>query len=159
MQEHEENQMGFVFFASLRWCVTLFAVFVVCGDVAAAHHGTQAFDITKTLTLRGTIVNVEYVNPHVVLTLDVRKDGSPVERWQIALAPPSAMVRKGVARDAIKEGAVMSVTGYAATTVMAIRFTAIEFTLPDGRTFVTGNASFRPLDPNGGLQELTIHKK
>jgi hypothetical protein len=123
----------------------IFVVFVVCGGVAAAHHGTQPFDITKTLTLRGAIVDVEYVNPHVELLLDVRNDKGATERWTIALSPPSAMVRKGVARDAIKRGAMMSVTGYASTTT-ARTFTAIEFTLPDGRSFATSNAAFNPLD-------------
>ena len=62
------------------------------------------------------------------------------------------MVRKGVARDAIKEGATMSVTGYVATTTMRVRFTATEFTLPDGRTFTTGNANFNPIDTRFPIQ-------
>ena len=138
-------------------CFAVFVVFVVSCGVAAAHHGTQAFDITKTLTLRGTIVEVEYVNPHVELRLDVLKDDRAKEQWTIALSPPSAMVRKGVARDAIKRGAVMSVTGYASTTIARL-LTAIEFTLPDGRSFATGNASFTPIDSPFPVQLPAVKK-
>ena len=68
------------------------------------------------------------------------------------------MIRKGIKRDAIKEGAVMSATGYVATTAMAIRFTALEFTLPDGRSFATSNAAFNPLDTSFPRQ-LPVQKK
>ena len=142
---------------AVRGFLAIFVVFVVSGAVAAAHHGTQAFDITKTRTLRGTIVDVEYVNPHVELLLEVRNDKGATERWTVALSPPSAMVRKGVARDAIKRGAMMSVTGYASTTT-ARTCTAIEFTLPDGRSFATNNASFNPLDTSFPRQ-LPVQQK
>ena len=65
-----------------------------------------------------------------------------------ALSPPNAMIRKGIARDAIKKGDTMSATGYSSTT-LARTLTATEFTLPDGRTFTTGNASFRPNEATG----------
>ena len=125
---------------------------------AVAHHGVGGFDTTKPVTLRGTVTRTEWVNPHVVLTLDVRKDNGPAEQWRIALSPPSVMVRKGIARDSIKEGATMGVTGYATTTTMLVRLTATEFTLPDGRVFATGNASFRPLDTSFP-RELPVQKK
>ena len=150
-RNHEEHEVP------LKLIVMIFVVFVVSCGVAVAHHGTQAFDITKTLTLRGTIMNVEYINPHVELRLDVRSDKGATEQWTIALSPPSAMVRKGVARDAITRGAIMSVTGYAATTA-ARTFTAIEFTLPDGRSFATSNAAFNPLDTSFPRQ-LPVQKK
>lgn len=139
----------------LKACLLLL---VITAAPAAAHHGIGSFDITKTVTLRGTVAKIEWTNPHVVLTLDVRKDNGSMEQWLIALSPPSVMMRKGLTRDAIKEGAAMSVTGYVATTAMAIRFTATEFTLPDGRTFITGNPNFRPLDSRS-LKEFTIQKK
>jgi len=150
-RNHDEHDVP------LKLIFTIFVAFVVACGVAVAHHGTQAFDITKTLTLRGTIVNVEYINPHVELRLDVRNDKGVTEQWTIALSPPSPMVRKGVARDAITRGEMMSVTGYAATTT-ARTFTALEFTLPDGRSFATSNAAFNPLDTSFPRQ-LPVLKK
>ena len=125
----------------------------------AAHHGVGGFDTTKPVTLRGTVANAEWINPHVVLTLDVRKADGSLEQWTIALSPPNAMIRKEIARDAIKKGDVMSATGYVSvSTTIAVRFTANEFTLPDGRTFTTGNANFKPID-NRSLIRIPVPKK
>ena len=54
------------------------AVLVVLGLLAAAgsawaHHSLQSeYDIEKSITLKGTITRVEWVNPHVYLYLDVK---------------------------------------------------------------------------------------
>ena len=129
--------------------IKLFSLLFVLATAgpAVAHHGVGGFDTRKPVTLRGTVAKTEWVNPHFVLVLDVRKADGSVERWTIALSPPNAMVRKKIPRDSIKTGEVMSVTGYVSTsTTIAVRFTATEFTLPDGRSFATSNAAFNPLD-------------
>jgi hypothetical protein len=79
---------------------------------AHAHHGFGAFDRTKPLTLTGVVKSVEWINPHVIVYLDVKGDGGKVETWAIQTAPPNLLVRQGVTRDALKPGAVFTLTGY-----------------------------------------------
>ena len=79
---------------------------------AYAHHGFGAFDRTKPLSLTGVVKRVEWVNPHVIVYLDVKGDRGKVETWAIQTAPPHLLVRSGVTRDALNPGAVFTLTGY-----------------------------------------------
>jgi len=79
---------------------------------AHAHHGFGAFDRTKPLTLTGVVKSVEWINPHVIVYLDVKGDGGKVEAWAIQTGPPNVLVRMGMTREALKPGAVFTLTGY-----------------------------------------------
>jgi Family of unknown function (DUF6152) len=79
---------------------------------AHAHHGFRAFDRTKPLTLTGVVKSAEWINPHVIVYLDVKGDGGKVETWAIQTGPPNVLVRLGVTREALKPGAVFTLTGY-----------------------------------------------
>jgi hypothetical protein len=92
--------------AGLTWALTLLAVVW-----AHAHHGFGAFDRTTPLTLTGVVKSVEWINPHVIVYLDVKR-GREVETWAIQTAPPNILVRSGIARDALKPGVGFTATGY-----------------------------------------------
>ena len=47
----------------------------VLSGPALAHHGGAAFDQTQTLTFSGTVTQLEFANPHVLVYFDVTKDG------------------------------------------------------------------------------------
>ena len=79
---------------------------------AQAHHGFGAFERTKSVTLTGIVKSVEWVNPHVIVYLDVKGGGGKVETWAIQTAPPNLLVRSGVTRDALKPGVGFTATGY-----------------------------------------------
>lgn len=75
---------------------------------AMAHHGWSEYDASKPLTVTGEIKAAGYEHPHGHITLAV-----PGRTWQVVLAPPSRMERRGLARDALKPGTQVTVTGYA----------------------------------------------
>ena len=75
---------------------------------AAAHHGWSEYDASKPLTVTGAIKESGYEHPHGHLSLE-----TPGKAWQVILAPPSRMERRGLARDALKPGTQVTVTGYA----------------------------------------------
>ena len=54
----------------LSFVLALIAALAV-GAPAFAHHGGAAFDQTKTQTLQGTVTQLDFVNPHVVVWFDV----------------------------------------------------------------------------------------
>ena len=58
-----------------------FAVVVLCGNAASAHHNmTALFDFNDRVTLTGTLTKVDWRNPHTYLTIDVKNSGK-IESW------------------------------------------------------------------------------
>ena len=90
----------------------MLTVMLLAGAWAYAHHGFGAFDRTKPVSLTGIVKKVEWINPHVIVYVDVKADGEKVETWAIQTAPPNLLVRSGVPRDELVPGAVFTVTGY-----------------------------------------------
>ena len=80
---------------------TTFAVIVALGASLAAapllaHHAfSSEFDINKPLTLKGTLVKWEMINPHSWFHLEVKQpDGTTVE-WMIKGGSPNTLIRQG----------------------------------------------------------------
>jgi hypothetical protein len=86
-----------------------FAVFAVVAaglSQVAAHHSASMFDFTKTQTLKGKVVELRWVNPHVTLTLtgSLTADEAPGE-WLMETTSPGNLVRVGGwRRDIVKPG-------------------------------------------------------
>ena len=74
---------------------------------AAAHHGWSEYDSSKPLKLTGRIVESGYEHPHGHARLEV-----PGKTWNVILAPPSRMERRGLEKGMLKPGANVTVEGY-----------------------------------------------
>jgi hypothetical protein len=72
-----------------------------------AHHGWSEYDTSKALTLTGAVQHSGYEHPHGHISLEV-----PGRTWQVVLAPPSRMERRGLSRDSLKPGSKVTVMGY-----------------------------------------------
>jgi Family of unknown function (DUF6152) len=73
---------------------------------AVAHHSSTMFDHSKTVTIKGTIVELRWVNPHVTITINgsINEDEAPSE-WLMEMTSPGNLVRAGGwRRDAVKPG-------------------------------------------------------
>ena len=72
----------------------------------AAHHSTTMFDHSKTLTIKGTVVELRWVNPHVTLTINGSlNEGDAPTDWLMEMTSPGNLVRAGGwRRDAVKAG-------------------------------------------------------
>ena len=138
----------------LLWCLLLL---IATAAPAAAHHGITSLD-ANSVTVRGVVAGTEWVNPHVVLLMDARKGDGPVERWTIALSPPGAMKRKGLTGDSLKTGMVIAATGHPSKS-RERTMSAVEFTLPDGRTFRTGNENFFPVGSKPQVRPDDSHQR
>src|SRR3984957_21055872 len=81
----------------------------------AAHHSFSAeFDSTKPITLEGKVVQMEWVNPHSWLTIDVPKPDGTVERWHIEGGSPSVLLRLGWNRNSLPAGTKIKVVAFQA---------------------------------------------
>ena len=70
-----------------------------------AHHGVASYDNGRWLTLKGTIVAFEWVNPHCLVHLDVKDADGNVQHWVMETPPPSAMFHgAGWSRTIMKPG-------------------------------------------------------
>jgi hypothetical protein len=64
-----------------------------------AHHSPSAiFEMKKKITLKGTVTKVDWVNPHIVLFMDVKDDSGQVENWKFESNPPRWFTKVGVNR-------------------------------------------------------------
>ena len=79
---------------------------------AFAHHSEAAeFDQSRPVKVTGTIVKVEWLNPHVWFYVDVKDEQGSVTTWGFSAAPPGALMRRGITKDALVIGAVVNVEG------------------------------------------------
>ena len=68
-----------------------------------AHHGNAQYE-DKKLTLKGTVTEWRWINPHVFLKLDVKGDDGKVVNWTCELVAPSNMINFGFAANSFKPG-------------------------------------------------------
>src|SRR5216683_5872031 len=87
------------------------AVLIVSGPTFA-HHGTAAYDTTKVVTVKGTMTEFRFINPHVQLYFDVKNDKGEVEKWQAELTAPNKMSRAGWDKHTLKPGDSITASGY-----------------------------------------------
>ncbi len=90
-------------------------VFLLFGSGAAfAHHGTANYDTTKSVTVKGSVSSFQFINPHVIISLDVKNEKGMVTNWQGGLTSPNHLMRSGWTRDTLKAGDVISMSGFPA---------------------------------------------
>lgn len=71
----------------------------------SAHHGTAAsYDQKKTVTLKGTVTEFLWRNPHCALFLDVKQPGGESLAYSVEMFSPSLMVKQGYTRTVLKKG-------------------------------------------------------
>ena len=71
---------------------------------ALAHHSFAMFDSDKTVAIKGTIKEFQWVNPHTWIHLNVTGPGGKVTEWKIEGRSPNVLSRRGWRRDIIKPG-------------------------------------------------------
>jgi hypothetical protein len=77
-----------------------------------AHHGTAAYDLSKTYTVKGKITKFNFINPHVQVFFDATDEKGAVEQWQAELTSPNHLIRVGWSKETLKAGDDVTVTGY-----------------------------------------------
>jgi hypothetical protein len=107
----------------------------------SAHHSFSAeFDGSKTVTLEGKVVMMEWVNPHSWLHIDVTKPDGSVERWKVEGGSPNVLQRLGWNRNSLPAGTKVKVVGSPAKDG-AKRLNSRSLEFPDGRKMSLGGSN------------------
>ena|ERR1700722_3403301 len=89
-------------------------LFVIFGLLAIsaptfAHHGTTAYDPQHKVTMKGTVANFEWTNPHSQIHLDVTDDQGKLVHWNFEAQPPNILIHAGWTRETLKPGDQLTV--------------------------------------------------
>ena len=97
----------------LRTVFTALLFALALAATLTAHHSINAqFDSTKPVTLDGTVINVDWMNPHTYVFVDVKDPALRKTRtWACELASPNELARRGFTRESLKVGMMVRVMG------------------------------------------------
>ena len=90
--------------------VTIFLGLLTVSVPLFAHHGNAAFDTTKQITLKATVTEWFWANPHCFLKFDAKDDKGNVAHWAAEVSNPSDMVHLGWSKQTFKLGDEVTVT-------------------------------------------------
>ena len=85
-------------------------VLFAAGSLSAHHSPSAVFDMEKKFTVAGTLTQVDWINPHIVVFLDAKKDDGSAETWKFESNPPSWFRRVGIARNDLAKAIGQNVT-------------------------------------------------
>lgn len=100
---------------NLVLCLTLlFAVLLISAPILA-HHGETNYDTEKLVSVKATVTNFEFINPHVQIYLEAKNDKGEIEKWICEARSPAMLVRNGGwDKNTLKPGDVITATGFRA---------------------------------------------
>ena len=105
-----------------------------------AHHAFNAeFDSNKPVKFQGTVTKMLWVNPHAWIYVDVKRPDGRIEEWAIETGTPNTLLRRGLTRDALKSGTVITIDGYQSKDG-SLRANGRDLTLPNGQTLFLGSS-------------------
>ena len=108
-----------------------------------AHHSFTMFDMTKRITVSGTVSSFEWTNPHCYIEIDSLDEAGAVKHWSVELGSPSILQQAGWKFSSLKKGDKTTLIINPLKTGQAGGF-LFQATLPDGRALTNGPARTQP---------------
>jgi len=129
-----------------RVCAVLIVLvgLVAVGPALAHHSVSGVFSQDKQIALKGVITKLDWINPHIHFSLDVKDSGGKVTTWTIETLPTNWMRKAGITKEAIFSnagaGEVVTVQAYPARDASLHLGYLLRITYPDGHFIhVTGD--------------------
>ena len=122
--------------------LALVAILLLLCSPSFAHHGVNSeYDSSHPITLKGTVTEYAFSNPHIQIYFDVKDAHGQIVRWGCEGPSPGRLIRDGWPRNATKPGDQITITldpARSGSPVGALR----KIVLPDGKVL-----SVAPLVP------------
>jgi hypothetical protein len=104
---------------------------------ALAHHSFTMFDMTKRVTLNGTVTSFEWTNPHSYIEIDAPDEKGAAKHWSIELGSPSILMQSGWKFSSLHAGDKVTLIINPLKSGLNGGFLS-EATLPDGKVLTNG---------------------
>jgi hypothetical protein len=84
--------------------LTIVVVAIIATSLSAHHGRGRAYDMNKRLTLKGTVSNVKWQNPHVLIYIDVKDEAGKAVTWAFENSNVHTLALQGYNRNTLKVG-------------------------------------------------------
>ena len=96
---------------------SIIAGILLVSGLVFAHHGTGiSYDLTKLVTVKGTITNFAFHNPHSQLYWDTKDENGNIVHWSAEMNAPGVLERAGYTKkqlfELLKPGTEVTVSGF-----------------------------------------------
>ena len=99
-----------------------------------AHHGYAAYDLTKTVSISGTVAELSLANPHSSVTFDVKDEKGEVSRWAVEFGTLRNLISQGWTRETLKPGDAIKLALHPAKNGAHVGVLVGKITYSDGRS-------------------------
>ena len=123
--------------------------FLVVGLLAVsvslfAHHGNAAYDTTKTITVKGTVTDFVWANPHVFVKVDVKDEGGNLVHWIVEAQNPVSMTQIGWSKNTFKTGDEVEIEAMQAKNGNPVGFLGSSSPTAPRKRIVINGKQFQP---------------
>ena len=125
--------------AKLSVVVAGFGLMLAAVPVLAHHSFAAEYDAQKPVKFQGTVTQMEWINPHAWIHMDVKQADGKVVNWMVEAGAPNALLRRGFNKQSLLPGTVILVEGYQAKDG-AMRANGRDITYTDGRKLFVGSS-------------------
>ena len=91
--------------------ITSLALLLFTAALSAHHSPSAIFDMTKRISVTGTLTKIDWINPHIYIHLDVKDARGKVTTWALATLPTAMMRRSRITKESLqgKPGEIVKV--------------------------------------------------
>src|SRR5215510_13661590 len=129
-----------------RLALVLIIILLLSASALFAHHSVSGqFDPSKSITLKGVISKVEWINPHIYVLLDVKEADGTTAMWALETLPTAMMRKAGLSKESImgQPGEMVTVVANPGRDAAKRLAWILKISYPDGRNYQLGG------NPNG----------
>jgi uncharacterized protein DUF6152 len=127
-------------------CLLAMLILLLAASTLFAHHSVSGqFDPSKSITLKGVISKVEWINPHIYVLLDVKEADGTTATWALETLPTAMMRKAGLSKESVmgQPGEIVTVVANPGRDAAKKLAWILKITYADGRNYQLGGS------PNG----------